>query len=79
MSDEQRYTLEEARIIFKTEACNTYGHNYEVVPKRLENRPVRIFCARCDKKWNVENPNDERTQLIPKVDDSTQVLPRVHQ
>lgn len=74
--DNQRYTLDEARTIIKKEHCTTYGHDYSVVSKRLANRPVKVVCDNCGEKWDVISPNDDQTQVIPRIDAPTQVIPR---
>lgn len=74
--DNQRYTLDEARVIIKKQHCTTYGHDYSVVAKRLMNSPVRVVCDNCGEKWDVVSPDNDQTQLIPRVDAPTQVLSR---
>lgn len=74
--DNQRYTLEEAQVILKKQACTTYGHDYDVVSKRLDNVPVRVICARCGAKWEIENPSNDATQIMQTIDSPTQVIPR---
>jgi ribosomal protein S27AE len=53
MSDEQRYTMEEAKLKLAKEECDRFGHSFDVVVEMGSADPTRIFCSRCGRGWTV--------------------------
>jgi hypothetical protein len=52
--DEQRYTLEEAKLELAREECALYGHDFDVIAN-AGNIPLAVVCSRCDHpSWKVE-------------------------
>lgn len=53
MTDEQRYTLEEARRELKRRECEEFGHDWDTVVAGGE--PVALVCA-CGEERKVTRP-----------------------
>lgn len=52
MTDEPRYTLDEARRELARRECGYHGHDYETTV-RPNHEPVTFFCNRCGKTWGA--------------------------
>lgn len=54
MSDEERYTLEEARAELARQDCGVYGHDFDVIATYAsDGGPSDIVCSRCSRSWTV--------------------------
>lgn len=51
MSDEERYTLEEARAELAREDCQVYGHDFVVIA--TSDGPSDVVCSRCSQSWTL--------------------------
>ena len=56
--DEERFTLEEARLKLALQECAEYGHSWSVVTTRslcdAFDTPVSVVCSRCQEAHAVE-------------------------
>jgi hypothetical protein len=52
VTDEARYTLEEARRVLTERECGTRGHVFDV-HVRASGDPTLVLCSRCGQSWPV--------------------------
>lgn len=53
MSDEPRYTLEEAKLEIARRQCAMNGHDFELVMQIGKAWPTAILCERCGEQREV--------------------------
>lgn len=52
MSDEPKYTLEEARQVMARRECAMHGHDFDVLQK-MGGEPYMVLCSRCGRSWQL--------------------------
>lgn len=57
MTDEERYTLEEARLELARQECMMHGHQFSVVSV-IGLGPSLLKCDRCGDSWTINNPQE---------------------
>jgi hypothetical protein len=59
VSDEPRYTLNEAKLELNRQECARHGHDYNIIAnpvgswRRDGHEPTEVVCDRCKKRWTV--------------------------
>jgi hypothetical protein len=62
MTDDQKYTLDEARRELAIRECGMQGHDYDVLVVLGSNEPQCVLCRRCGESWSIDH-NSESTGL----------------
>ncbi len=52
MSEEKRYTLEQARRLLNRQVCAQHGHDLEHILKG-DGDLSAVYCSRCGASWNT--------------------------
>lgn len=53
LANAKRYTLSEAQQALEEQRCARQGHQYRHVETSATNDPVRLYCARCVRSWDI--------------------------
>jgi hypothetical protein len=53
MTDEQTYTLHEAKLELRRRQCIEEGHRFDVHRAGFSPEPRRVICDRCGRIWPV--------------------------
>ena len=71
MSEEKKYTLDEARDLIAQEKCREHGHYFDVYTAFGTPDPIFIMCNVCGKKWELAHVHGQ-----PEIGGKTRILKR---